>query len=208
MHSIQNTLRFGRPLKDARGAAILIHGRGSSAADIAGLARALDASDFAFLAPSATRGSWYPQRFLAPLSENEPQLSSALQTIEALVQEAVAAGVPRQRVALLGFSQGACLVLEHVYRTGGGHAFAAALSGALIGPLDTPRPGRDLQRMPILLGCAEEDAHIPREHVEHSGRVLAGMNAAVNQQIYPGSAHTVFPEEIAWINARFAEVQR
>jgi len=206
MHSLAHTLRFGSPLPDARGALILLHGRGSSAEDIAGLADALSASDYACLAPSAEGGSWYPQRFFVPLPHNEPWLTGALDTVEQLATELVAAGVAPERIGIIGFSQGACLALEHTVRSRRRYAFIAGLSGALIGPIDTPRAARDLNRTPILLGCAESDAHIPREFVEHSATVLEGMNAAVTKQIYRGSGHTVFPQEVAWIDEQLSRV--
>lgn len=204
MHTTADTLRFGRPVTEAKGALILIHGRGSSPKDIAGLSDAIEAEGFAYLAPAAENGTWYPQRFLAPLSQNEPWLSSALNTIESLVRETIAAGVAPEKIGLMGFSQGACLALEHAARAGRRYGFVAGLSGALIGPLDTTRPARDLNGLPVLLGCAERDAHIPLPFVEQSADVLAVMNADVTKQIFPGAAHTVFPEELAWINRQLA----
>ena len=207
MTSLSDTLHFGPPLAKARGALLFLHGRGSSGDDIAGLAEALPAGDFAGFAPTAPGGAWYPQRFFVPLEHNEPALGAALATVEQLVGEIVAGGIPAERIGLIGFSQGACLALEHTARAGRRYAFTAALSGALIGPLDTPRARRDLGGTPVLLGCAEYDAHIPFEHVEHSAEVLAGMNAAVTKQIYPGGAHTVFPAEIAWLSQQLAAVR-
>lgn len=204
MHTTSDTLRFGRPLDQASGALILIHGRGSSAEDIARLTDALETQGLACFAPSAEHGTWYPQRFFAPLAANEPWLTSALSTVDALAKEIVDAGLPAERIGLIGFSQGACLALEHAYQAERRYGFVAALSGALIGPLETPRAKRDLAGMPVLLGCAEDDPHIPLTHVEQSARQLAQMNAAVTKQIYPGSAHTVFPPEIAWLNQQLA----
>ncbi len=199
-------LRFGRPLSEARGALILLHGRGSSAEDIAGLTDAFDAAEFSFLAPSAEGGAWYPQRFFVPLGENEPWLSQALATVNRVVEEATAGGVPTDRIGIVGFSQGACLALEHAARANRRYGFVGALSGALIGPLDTPRPRGDLQRTPVLLGCAEQDAHIPRAYVERSAVTLESLNAQVTKQIYRGSAHTVFPEEVDWINHQLSQL--
>jgi len=207
MHTIADTLRIGHTLTDARGALILIHGRGSSAEEIAGLADVLEASDIAILVPEADGGSWYPQRFFVPLEHNEPSLTHALNTIDALVKEITAAGIPTEQIGLIGFSQGACLALEHTARAGARYGFTAGLSGALIGPLDTPRPRRDLLGTPILLGCAESDAHIPLEHVEHSAVALTDMNANVTKQIYPGGAHIVFPQEVAWLNQQLAKLR-
>ena len=199
-HDPANALRLGPPLTEARGVLLLLHGRGSSADDIARLADIIDLpAGVTCLAPQATGHSWYPQRFLVPPAQNEPWLSSALATIDTLVREALAAGIPAERIALAGFSQGACLALEYAARNPRRHAFVAALSGALIGPIDTIRDCGDLRRTPILVACADRDAHIPIEHVEHSAAALATLNADVTKQVFPGSAHTVFPAEIDWL---------
>jgi predicted esterase len=200
------TLRFGRPISQARGAVVLLHGRGSSAEDIAGLADALNADVFAFLAPSAESGAWYPERFFVPLEQNEPALSRALGLVEQLVDEIGSAGIPAERIGLIGFSQGACLALEHAARAGRRYGFVAGLSGALIGPLETPRRPANLGGTPVLLGCAEEDAHIPVEFVERSAIAFEAMGAKVAKQIFRGGAHTVFPTEIAWIQQQAAAI--
>jgi len=206
LHTATNTLRFGAPLANARGVVILVHGRGSSADDMAGLATVFGTDDLAYLAPEATNSTWYPNRFLVPPAQNEPWLSSALTVIDTLVAEAKAAGIPSERIGLVGFSQGACLAVEYAARHPRRYAFVAALSGALIGPVDTVRNAVDLGRTPVLLGCAERDAHIPLEHVEHSAAALAVFNADVTKHIFPGSAHTVFPVEIEWLKAQVAHL--
>ena len=203
-HTSAATLRFGTSLSQARAAIVLIHGRGSSAQDIASMAESLTAEGCLFLAPSARNGTWYPERFFMPIDQNEPGLSSGLSVIAGLVDEVLAAGLPAERIAVAGFSQGACLALEFAARQPRRYAFIAGLSGALIGPLDTPRPLFALRGTPVLLGCAERDAHIPLEFVEKSAEVLKGSGADVTKQIYPGTAHTVYRQEIDWINARLA----
>ena len=64
---------------------ILIHGRGASAADIMTVAAELMHPGFAYLAPQAAGGAWYPNPFTAPLADNEPYLSSALEVVASLV---------------------------------------------------------------------------------------------------------------------------
>jgi phospholipase/carboxylesterase len=199
LHDTKGTARFGQPLSRARGAAILVHGRGSSPHDIAGLADVLSGTDLAFLAPAANSGTWYPHRFLAPLERNEPRLSSALHVIDQLVAEVLAAGIATERIGLAGFSQGACLVLEYAMRHPRHYGFVAGLSGALIGPADTPRPAIDLHGAPVLLGCAELDAHIPCDYVVRSAEIFSQAGATVTKQIFPGAAHTIFPAEIEWL---------
>jgi len=202
LHDISHTLRFGAPIARAGGAVILIHGRGASAHDIAGLAEALPSGDIAYLAPSARQGAWYPQRFFLPLEENEPWLSSGLALIDKLVAEIHGAGIPYDRIGLAGFSQGGCLALEYAARHPRPYGFIAGLSGALIGPHQIPRTQAKLEGVPVLIGCAQADPHIPLPFVDESAEILSNFGAGVTKQIYPGSDHTVFPEEIEWLRSR------
>src|SRR5258705_11783518 len=128
-------LEAGEPLSKARAAMILVHGRGATAQDIMTLAADLMHPGFAYLAPQAAGNAWYPNPFTAPLETNEPYLSSALAVLENLLAK-IEAGIPAQRVILLGFSQGACLALEfavrHARRYGG-------VFGVGRGPVRPPR---------------------------------------------------------------------
>ena len=202
--SPDTTLRFGEKSREAKAAVILVHGRGSNPREIGGITRLLPSKGIRFYAPGAADGTWYPQRFLAPLDDNEPALSIALGTLDLLVEEILAEGIPLQRIGFIGFSQGACLSLEYVSRTPARYGFVAGLSGALIGPLDTPRADGDLSGTPVLLGCAEADAHIPLPYVEQSARVLTGQKAEVTTVIFPGSTHSVFHEELDWLKPRMS----
>lgn len=129
----------------------------------------MDQAGFVYLAPQAARNSWYPYSFLAPISSNEPGLSSGLAVIEYVLVQVTEAGIPLERTMLLGFSQGACLTLEFVARHARRYGGVAGLSGGLIGPDDTPRdyPG-SLEGTPVFLGCSDIDPHIPKERVELS----------------------------------------
>ena len=199
LHDTTNSLRFGKPLEQAEGVVILLHGRGSSGDDIAGLSSAFSGADLAFIAPTAKQNTWYPQRFLVPLAQNEPWLSSALNLVDLLVAEVRAAGIGLNRVALVGFSQGGCLALEYAARHPQRYFFIGGLSASLIGPLNAPRTVGKLEGTPVLLGCAESDAHIPLPYVEQSAEILSRFGATLTKQIFPGSAHAVFQEEITWL---------
>jgi phospholipase/carboxylesterase len=149
--------------------------------------------------PSA---QWYPLRFLEPVERNEPWLGSALALVDRAVGALEDAGLPRERIVVAGFSQGACLALEYVARAGGAWGGAVGLSGGLIGAdVDPARyPGR-LDRTAVFLGCSDVDAHIPVERVHASGRQLLGQGASVVSRIYPGMAHTVNADELDWFAA-------
>ena len=201
-HQNRPALATGAPLDRAGAAMVLIHGRGSTAESILGLARMLDRPDFAYLAPQAADNTWYPYSFLQPLEQNEPKLSSALQVIHDLLDKLADAGVARERTLLLGFSQGACLSLEFAARNARRYGGVVGLSGGLIGPDGTPRdyPG-SLEGTPLFLGCSDVDSHIPKERVEESGEVLRRLGAEVDLRLYPGMGHTVNEEEIERVQA-------
>ena len=206
-HAGQPVLSAGAALGSARQAVILLHGRGASADDILTLAAELGRTDFAYLAPEAAGHSWYPSTFLAPIERNEPWLSSALETISALLREVAAAGIAPERTVLMGFSQGACLLLEYAARHARRYGGIVGFSGGLIGPDGTPRdyPG-SLADTPAFLGCSDVDPHVPRARVEESAEVLRRMGADVAMRLYPGMGHTVNVDELAHARAILAAV--
>lgn len=199
-HADGRVVRAGPALADAHGALLLLHGRGAPAETLLPLGEALLqelGDDVAQLAPQATTGQWYPERFVEPRDTNEPWLSSALGWIEALLGEIADAGVPAERTAIVGFSQGACLALEVSALRGGRLGGVIALSGGLIGrELEEDRYAADLARTPFFLGCGDPDPHIPRGRVEASGALLRARGAVVDVRIYPGIGHTVNEDEL------------
>lgn len=198
-HGGQPVQHFGAPLDRARLVAVFLHGRGASPEDILGIAAALDTDDVAYLAPQAADNTWYPYSFLSPIPQNEPGITSAIQVIATLVG---AAGVPSERVAILGFSQGGCLALEFAARHAQRYAAIVGLSGGLIGPPGTPRDyAGSLNGTPVLLGCSDIDPHIPLERVRESAGVFRRMGALVDERIYPRMGHTVNEDELRAVRA-------
>jgi predicted esterase len=131
------------------------------------------------------------------MERNEPWLSSALEQLGALVAHVEAAGVPAERIVLLGFSQGACLATEFAARNARRYGGVVAFSGGLIGPPGTPRDySGSFAGTPVFLGCSDRDPHIPRERVDESAAVLERLGAAVTERIYPAMGHTVNEDEI------------
>ncbi len=188
----------GPPIERATGVVIAVHGRGGDARDILALSEHCHTRGIRWIAPQAAGRSWYPQRFMAPLEANEPALGSALRRVGALVASAEAAATPTERIALVGFSQGACLACELAARQARRYAAVAAFSGGLIGP-----PGTDfsyagtLAATPVLLGCSDRDPHIPLERVHETAAAVKALNADVDERIYPGLGHTINDDELA-----------
>ncbi len=199
-HATAPLLTAGAPLRQARSAMIMIHGRGATATNILELAAEFDQPEWAYLAPQAAGNTWYPSSFLTPLERNEPHLSSALATVGRAVDQVLAAGVPAERIVLLGFSQGACLALEWAARNAQRFGGIVGLSGGLIGPAGTPRNyAGSLAGTPVFLGCSDVDQHIPAARVRESAAVFEQLGAATTARLYPGMGHTINSDELGFI---------
>jgi predicted esterase len=196
-HRNQPVLTSGRSLDSAQAAAILVHGRGASAADILSLAEKLDHPGFAYLAPEAAGHAWYPHSFLVSIAQNQPWLNSALSFLGEVVGRALAAGIARDKISFIGFSQGACLATEFVARNATRYGALVAFTGGLIGPPGTrfSYPG-DLSGTPCFFGAGDPDPHVPWERVKESASVFSALGAVVTLRRYPGLPHTINRDEI------------
>jgi phospholipase/carboxylesterase len=208
-HGGQPVLAAGAPLDRARAVMLMAHGRGASAEDILSLSEEFPDSDFAYLAPQAAGSVWYPLGFLSPIAANEPGLSSALAVLAEIEGRVNEAGIPPERIVLLGFSQGACLVLEYAARNARRYGGVAGLSGGLIGPDGTPRDyGGSFAGTPVFLGCSVTDPHIPRRRVEHTNEVFQSLGAEVTMRLYPEPGHSVNEDEVEFVRNMIASLEK
>ena len=198
-HANQPVVEAGAPLGHASAAVVMIHGRNAGPENILDLVPRLARPSLAYLAPAAAGRTWYPHSFLSALTSNEPALSSALARVAALVARLETGGLPRSRVVLLGFSQGACLAAEFARRHASRFGGVVAFSGGLIGPPGTRwnASGR-FDGMPAFFGCSDRDSHVPESRVMESAELFADMGADVTTRIYPGMGHLVNDDEIGW----------
>lgn len=209
-HTLEQLAVRGARLTDAEVAVILVHGRGDSAEGILDLAEVLTPSfeqdAIVYLAPQAIGNTWYPYSFLAPLSQNEPGISSGVDVLKDLVENITDSGIPTENILVAGFSQGACLASEFVARNPLRYGGLAVLSGGLIGNGELPEASPpddktfdyqgDLLRTPVFMGCSDVDAHIPLSRFERSAEVLAALGGDVSKKVYPGMGHTIIDDEI------------
>jgi predicted esterase len=196
-HAGQPVLAAGKPLGQAP-VAILVHGRNAGPENILDLVPALARPGFTYLAPAAAGRTWYPLSFMAEIGKNEPYLSSALRRLESLVAHVEDAGVPRARIVLLGFSQGACLSAEFAVRHAARFGGLVFFTGGLIGPPGTTwnRAG-SFAGTPVFFGSGDPDPHVPTTRVQESAEVFTRMQADVSVRLYPGRLHSVSEDEIA-----------
>ena len=197
--------RAGAPPARAKGVVLLIHGRGATAESMLPLADVVAMPDLCYLAPQAEGYTWYPQSFMAPTAANEPYLSRALERIATIIADVLESGVEAGKLAVTGFSQGACLTSETVLRNPRPYGFVGVLSGGAIGPPGTPRDYQgSLAGARVFLGCSDQDAHIPLARVKETATVFTRMGASVTERIYPGSFHGINDEEITFLRAGLA----
>lgn len=202
MTANNNFRASGTPLETAVHALIMIHGRGASAESMMPLASYMSLPEnTAVLAAQAPKNTWYPSSFIAPVEVNQPDLDQALALIHSLVEGIVAAGIPRQNIYFLGFSQGACLTLEYVSRNATRYAGVVAFTGGLIGQVLAPDQYQgDFEQTPILISTSNPDHHVPLRRVKDSGCQLERMNAKITVVAYPGKPHNITDEEIELAN--------
>jgi predicted esterase len=206
-HGGQPVIEAGVPLGQAPGTVIMVHGRNAGPANILDLVPRLARPNLTYLAPAAANRTWYPHTFMTDIAGNEPGLSSGLGVLESLLARTQAAGIPRSRVVLLGFSQGACLVAEFAVRHASRFGGIVIFSGGVIGPPGTrwDDSGR-LDGTPAFLGCSDHDSHVPESRVSESAELLRRMGADVTMRIYPGMGHLVNDDEIAFVQELLAAV--
>jgi predicted esterase len=151
------------------------------------------------VALGADGNSWYPGRFMEPIESNQPDVDHSLARIESVVAEAESRGIPRNQIALLGFSQGACVVCQYVYRRPARWGTVVSFTGSLIGPenqrWETDGPG--LAGTPVLLTNSDSDPWVPLARTQQTAAVFRALGADVHQAVYPGRQHEVNDAEIS-----------
>ncbi len=198
-HAGQPVVEAGVPFGQARAVVVMVHGRNAAPANILDLVPRLARPNLTYLAPAAAGRTWYPHSFMAEIASNEPGLSSGLRVLESLVARVEAAGVPRSRIVLLGFSQGACLTAEFAARHASRFGGIVVFSGGVIGPPGTPRDYRGrFDGTPVFFGCSDVDTHVPESRVNESADLFTRMGAVVTTRIYPAMGHLVNDDEIAF----------
>ena len=124
-----------------------------------------------------------------------------------LVKELQDKGFTQDRIAIGGFSQGACLASEYVARNPGQYAGLFVFSGALIGPREMQRNDQgDLKGTPVFIGGSDVDPWVAHDLMIKTSRVFENMGAMVDFRVYPGMAHTINQDELDAVRSMLTEV--
>jgi len=199
-HRGQPIKTAGAPPQVAESAVVMLHGRGSTAQSILTLIDEFLHHGVMYLAPQAARSSWYPRSGYAPLEDNEPWFSSALDHVDSALDMAADAGVPLERTMLFGFSQGGCLAGEFVARNPGRYGGLVILSGSLLGTEMSDTYEGAIDDTPVFLGCSSDDPYVPAERVRDSAHVFERLGGDVTSRLYDDLGHTINDDEIRTVN--------
>jgi phospholipase/carboxylesterase len=107
-------------------------------------------------------------------------------------------GRPLSHIALVGFSQGACILAEHLARRPQPYGAAAILTGALFGTPDVDRlPVGSLDGLPMFFGISENDDWIPLPAVRQTVAAFQRAGARCELRVYDDEEHGVNDDEAA-----------
>lgn len=187
---------------------VLVHGRTLTPEYMRALADRIGLPGVRYVMPAADGNTWYPKSFLAPLAENEPNLSAAIAHFETVVARLLAEGIAPARLIVGGFSQGACLTAEYLHRHPRRLGGAVLWTGGLIGDDSTVwRPAPVLEAMPVYITTSKIDPHVPPARVMKTVEWLAASGAVTTLRLFEARPHEVSDEEIAAARALFRAVQ-
>ncbi|WP_083936146.1 dienelactone hydrolase family protein [Methylobacterium sp. B1] len=197
-HLCNSILFRGAKSNDAKVAVVLLHGRRQTPNDIYDCAQRIDMDAVRYAVPTADQATWYPRGFMRPIEDNEPRLSQALEAVDATVRALSSEGFSYDRVVLMGFSQGACLACEYVYRNPGRWGGLIVFTGGLFGPDGTVwKATASFHETPVFLGIGDPDEWIPASRVKETADAFRAAGAEVRERIYPGIGHRICDQEIA-----------
>lgn len=195
-----DVLHTGTALQKARVACVFLHGRGQSPeAMLDHVVRHLP-GDVAWVLPRAPGSSWYAARAIDPLTDTtRTELAAALAGLASVMSDVREQTL--RPVVLAGFSQGACLAIEHTF-TGASRADAVlAFTGCRVGTAADKRPAALLRELPVYLSGADADPWIPVTAFADASAELALAGASLRTDIFPCRAHEVSAAERAMLGS-------
>jgi phospholipase/carboxylesterase len=186
---------------------IFVHGRNQSPEEMeAAVIRRLSAPDVAYALPRAEGRSWYNARAIDPLTAaTRAELATSLDGLARTVEDlrAAAPGIP---LVLAGFSQGACLSLEHAFMGQAMPDAVVAFTGCRVGLHGDDRPTHLPAGLPVYLSGGSADAWIPVSAFAEAAAELGRSEARLRCDVFPGRPHEVSAAETALLDSVLADL--
>lgn len=201
-------LRFGRKgaaRGQVRSLVVFLHGYGADGADLLGLADVMapHLPETAFVAPDAPERcagggfgyQWFPIPWLDGSSEAAAAagLAAAARDLNGFLDARLAEeGLTADRMALVGFSQGAMMSLEVAPRRDRAVAGVVAISGRLLRPEALASEAR--VKPPVLLIHGDQDPVVPFADMARAGDALTAAGFETFGHVMQGTGHGIAPD--------------
>ncbi len=201
-------LQFGRKgaaQGEAKSLVVFLHGYGADGADLLGLADVMapHLPGTAFVAPDAHDRSsgggfgrqWFPIPWLDGSSQAaaEAGLAAAVKDLNGFLDARLRdEGLSADRLALVGFSQGAMMSLEVAPRRDVAFAGVVAISGRLLRPETLAVEVR--VKPPVLLIHGDQDQVVPFGDMARAGDALVAAGFQTLGHVMQGSGHGIAPD--------------
>jgi phospholipase/carboxylesterase len=186
---------------------IFVHGRSQSPEEMeAAVIRRLSAPDVAFALPRAEGKSWYTARAIEPLTDTtRTELSASLQGLASAITD-LRAKAPDLPLVLAGFSQGACLSLEHAFTGQAIPDAVAAFTGSRIGLPGDDRSANLPSGLPVYLSAGSADPWLPIQAFAETAASLGQAEAKLRCDVFPDRPHEVSDTEIALLDSLLTDL--
>ncbi len=202
----------------ATASVILLHGLGADGHDLAPLAQVWSASGRRFVCPHAPERpisvnagmplrAWFDGRSAdGRAKDDELSVRDSARRIEALVEAERAAGIPAERIALVGFSQGAAMALHVGLRYDEPLAGVAAMSGFLVLADALDDEAHEAQaETPFFVAHGDRDPLVHPDRGREVFDALLRLGRRARWASYP-VAHEIADEEVDDVGAWLDEV--
>lgn len=186
---------------------IFVHGRNQSPEEMEmAVIRHLAATDVAYALPRAQEKCWYNALAVAPRTvQTEAELHASLTGLRDLVRR-MRALAPGRPLVLGGFSQGACLSIEHAFGGLNSPDALIAFTGCRVGVVGDVRDERLADQLPVYLTAGSADPWIPLNAFAEATVELGRGGARLRTDVFPARPHEVCAAEIAMLDLTLAEL--
>jgi phospholipase/carboxylesterase len=208
MPGIADTLRFGADAQRAAVVCVFVHGRNQTPEEMVEgvLSRCSPDTSVSFVLPRAHDKCWYNALAVNPLTpESRGELARSLDDLAALIERERAAA-PGKPLVLAGFSQGACLSIEHAFSGRDAPDAVLAFTGCRVGTADDARARQLPEGLPVYVSAGSADPWIPLAAFAQGVAEIGAVGAVLRTDVFPGRAHEVCNAEITMLDSVLADV--
>lgn len=201
-------LQFGRTgaaQGQGRSLVVFLHGYGADGADLLGLADVMASQlpGAVFVAPDAPDRcaaggfgyQWFPiPRFDGSTdAERDAGIANSVSDLNAFLDaRLLEEGLTDDRLALVGFSQGAMMSLEIAPRRDPAMAGVVAISGRLMRP--EALSAEAVVKPPVLLIHGDQDPVVPFDEMARAGDALVAAGFQTFGHVMQGTGHGIAPD--------------